>query len=134
MGCSEFSTRMLFLRAKRALQRELSRNGFGKGSLLAALVLFGKITAPTEAAVAQVSVTAATTKVGLLAGIVGLATTKTAIVSLTAAGALTAGTIVTTSGPWKQGAESPRPWPASSQAIGHLAGQFSSYRAVRPEQ
>ena len=125
MGCSEFSTRMLFLRAKRALQRELSRNGFGKGSLLAALVLFGKITAPTEAVAAQVSVTAATTKVGLLAGIAGLATTKTAIVSLTAAGALTAGTIVTTSGPWKQAAEAPRPSPASSQAIGQF-GQSSN--------
>jgi len=81
MGCSEFSTRMLFLRAKRALQRELSRNGFGKGSLLAALMLFGKMTAPSEAAAAQVSITATTTKVGLLTGIVGLATTKTAIMS-----------------------------------------------------
>jgi len=125
MGCSEFSTRMLFLRAKRALQRELSRNGFGKGSLLAALVLFGKITAPSEAAVAQVAITAATTKVGLLAGIVGLATTKTAIVSLTAAGALTAGTIITTSGPWKQDSEGPRPSPASSQAIEQF-GQSSN--------
>jgi len=93
MGCSEFSTRMLFLRAKRALQKELSRNGFGKSSLLAALLLFGKMTAPSEAAAAQLSVTAAATKVGLLAGIAGLATTKTAIVSLTAAGALTAGTL-----------------------------------------
>ncbi|OHB59935.1 MAG: hypothetical protein A2167_00510, partial [Planctomycetes bacterium RBG_13_46_10] len=97
LGCSEFSTRMLFMRAKKALQKELSRNGFGKGSLLAALILFGKMTAPSEAAAAQVTVTAAATKVGLLAGIAGLATTKTAIVSLTAAGALTAGTIVTTS-------------------------------------
>lgn len=107
MGCSEFSTRMLFLRAKKALQRELSRNGFSKGSLLAALVIFGKMTASSEAAAAQISITAATTKVGLLAGIAGLATTKTAIVSLTAAGALTAGTIVTSSGPWRQGAEAP---------------------------
>ena len=97
MGCSEFGTRMLFLRAKRALQRELSKNGFGKGSFLAALVLFGKMTAPSEAAAAHVSVTAAATKVGLLAGIAGLATTKTAIISLTAAGALTVGTVVTTS-------------------------------------
>ena len=117
MGCSEFSTRMLFLRAKRALQRELSRNGFGKGSLLAALMLFGKMTAPSEAAAAQVSITAATTKVGLLTGIVGLAATKTAIISFTAAGVLTAGTIVSTSGPWKQGTEGPRPSPASPQAI-----------------
>jgi len=97
MGCSEFSTRMLFLRAKRALQRELSRNGLGKGTLLAALVMFGKMTAPTKAAAAQVSITAGTVKVGLLASVAGLAATKTAIVSLTAAGALTAGTIVATS-------------------------------------
>jgi RNA polymerase sigma factor (sigma-70 family) len=119
MGCSEFSTRMLFLRAKRALQRELSRNGFGKGSLLAALVLFGKMTAPSKAAAAQMSVAAATTKVGLLTGIIGLATTKTAIVSFTVAGALTAGTIVATSGPWKQ-SEGPHPSPASPQAIGQF--------------
>jgi len=122
MGCSEFSTRMLFLRAKRALQRELSRNGFGKGSLLAALVLFGKMTAPSEAAAAQVSVTAAATKVGLAAGIVGMATSKTAIVSLTAAGALTAGTVVMKPGPWNQGAESPHPSLTSTQNIGQ-AGQ-----------
>jgi len=122
MGCSEFSTRMLFLRAKKSLQRELSRNGFGKGSLLAALVLFGKITAPSEAAAAQVSVTAAATKVGLAAGIAGLATSKTAIVSLTAAGALTAGTVVMKSGPLNQGAESPQPSLTSTQNIGQ-AGQ-----------
>ena len=114
MGCSEFGTRMLFLRAKRALQKELSRNGFGKGTLLAALVLFGKITAPSEAAAAEISVTAAATKVGLLAGVATLATTKTAIVSLTAAGALTVGTVVTTSGPWRH-AEGPQG--AASQAV-----------------
>jgi len=120
MGCSEFSTRMLFLRAKRALQRELSRNGFGKASLLAALVLFGKMTAPSEAAAAQISVTAAATKVGLAAGIVGMATSKTAIVSLTAAGALTAGTVVMKSGPLNQGAESPQSSLTSTQNIGQL--------------
>ena len=121
MGCSEFSTRMLFLRAKRALQRELSRDGFGKGSLLAALVLFGKMTAPSEAAAAQVSVTAAATKVGLMAGIAGLATSKTAIVSLTAAGALTAGTVVMKSGSLNQGVENPQPSLTSTQNIGQLS-------------
>ena len=120
MGCSEFSTRMLFLRAKKCLQRELSRNGFGKGSLLAALVLFGKMTAPSEAAAAQVTVTAAATKVGLMAGIAGLATSKTAIISLTAAGALTAGTVVMKSGSWNQGAENPQPSLTSIQDIGQL--------------
>jgi len=119
LGCSEFSTRMLFLRAKRSLQRELSRNGFSKGTLLAALVLFGKMTAPSKAAAAQVSISAAAMKVGAAAGIAGLATTKTAIVSLTAAGALTAGTIVTTSKPWR-GTEGPSPAPSGTQ----VAGQF----------
>jgi len=120
MGCSEFSTRMLFLRAKKALQRELSRNGFGKGSLLAALVLFGKMTAPSKAAAAQVSVSAAAVKVGLLTGIVGLATTKTAILSLTAVGALTAGTIVAPSMLSKQGTEGLAPSVVSPQAIGQF--------------
>jgi len=114
LGCSEFSTRMLFLRAKKALQKELSRNGFGKGTLLAALVLFGKITAPSKAAAAQISISASTVKVGLLTGIVGLATTKTAIVTFTAASALTAGTIVTTSAPWKD-ADVSRP--ANTQVV-----------------
>ncbi len=97
MGCSEFSTRMLFVRAKKSLQKELSRNGFGKGSLLAALVIFGKMTAPSRAAAAQLTVPAAATKVGVLAGLAGWATTKTAVVSLTAAGALAVGTVTTTS-------------------------------------
>jgi len=94
LGCSEFSTRMLFLRAKRALQRELSRNGFAKGSLLTALVLFGKMTAPSKAAAAKVSITAAATKVGLLAELAVAATSRTALVSVATAGALTAGTLV----------------------------------------
>ena len=118
MGCSEFSTRMLFLRAKKSLQRELSRNGFGKGSLLAALVLFGKMTAPSKAAAAQISVTAAATKVGLAASIAGLATSKTAIVSLTTAGALTAGTVVMKSGHWNQSVENTQPSTVSTQDIG----------------
>ncbi|HOV78387.1 MAG TPA: RNA polymerase sigma factor, partial [Sedimentisphaerales bacterium] len=52
MGCSEFSTRMLFVRAKKALQKELLSHGFGRGSLLAALIVFGKMTAPNKAAAA----------------------------------------------------------------------------------
>jgi RNA polymerase sigma-70 factor (ECF subfamily) len=96
MGCSEFSTRMLFVRAKRALQKELAHSGLGKGSLLAALIVFGKMTAPSEAAAAELTVSATATKVGVLAGLAGLATTKTAIVSLTAAGVLTVGAVTAT--------------------------------------
>ena len=133
MGCSEFSTRMLFLRAKKCLQRELSRNGFGKGSLLAALVLFGKMTAPSEAAAAQISVSAAATKVGLAAGIAGLATSKTAIISLTAAGALTAGTVVMKSGPVNQGAENPQTSVTSSQDIGQSGNPNQEFWYYFPE-
>jgi len=108
MGCTEFSTRMLFVRAKRALQKELSRNGFGKGSLLAALVVFGKMTAPSKAAAAQLTVPIAATKAGVLASLATLATTKTAIISMTAASALTVGTMATTS---------PMGGPAENRAI-----------------
>lgn len=93
MGSSEFGTRMLFMRAKRALQKQLSRNGFGKGSLLAALVVFGKMTAPSEAAAAEVSVSAATVSVGTVAGLVGAVTSKTAVVSVATAGVLAVGSV-----------------------------------------
>ncbi|MHC4743628.1 MAG: RNA polymerase sigma factor [Planctomycetota bacterium] len=89
MGCSEFAAKMLFYRAKRALRKQLSRFGFGRG-LLAALVLFGRMTAPAEAA-AQVSVSGAVMKVGVAAGVVGFATSTTGIISLAAAGVLTVG-------------------------------------------
>jgi RNA polymerase sigma-70 factor (ECF subfamily) len=135
MGCSEFSTRMLFVRAKRALQRQLSRNGFGKGSLLAALVLFGKMTAPTEAAAAHVSVTAATTSVGLLAGLVGLATTKTAIVSLTAAGVITVGSITVNSGPPGTAKTDQQPAAGSHivSPLGHMHNGNEEYWYYFPE-
>jgi RNA polymerase sigma-70 factor, ECF subfamily len=97
MGCSEFSTRMLFVRAKKALQKELLSNGFSRGSLLAALIVFGKMTAPSKAAAAQLTVPAAALNVGLAAGVAGLATSTTGIVSVAAVGALTVGTVVTTS-------------------------------------
>jgi RNA polymerase sigma-70 factor (ECF subfamily) len=131
MGCSEFSTRMLFMRAKRALQKELSRNGFGKGSLLAALALFGKITAPSEAAAVHVSVTAATVNAGLLATAVGLATTKTALV-LTTAGALTVGTVAVKTISPKHGIEGPHPPMAITSGIGLASSEKQEYRYYFP--
>ncbi len=94
MGCTEFGTRMLFLRAKKALEKQLARNGLKRGSLLMALVVFGKMTAPTKVAAAQIAVTAATMDVGLTAGLAGLATSKAAAVTITAAGIVTAGAVV----------------------------------------
>lgn len=85
MGCTEFAAQSLFYRAKKALAKKLSSHGLGKGYLLAALVLFGKMTASTEAAAAQVSITAACMKVGVGASLAALATSKTAVVCLTTA-------------------------------------------------
>jgi len=97
MGCSELSSRVLFCRAKRALQKHLSHKGFRKGFLVTALVLFGKMTAPSEAAAAGLSITSAATKVSVAAGVVAAVSSKTAIISLTTAGVLAIGTMVTTS-------------------------------------
>jgi len=96
MACSEFAARRLFYRAKNALAKQLSRRGLGKSSLLMALVLFGKMTATSEAAAASVSVTGATIKVGSVAALGGLVSSKTSVVSLTIVGVLAVGTIVTT--------------------------------------
>jgi RNA polymerase sigma-70 factor (ECF subfamily) len=93
-NCSEFSARVLFYRAKKSLAKQLSRRGLGKGALLTALVLFGKITAPSEAAASQISVTAAATKVGAAATLAGIAGSKAVILSLAAASVVTVGTIV----------------------------------------
>jgi hypothetical protein len=87
----------LFYRAKKALTRELSRHGFTKGSLVLALVLFGKMTAVSEAAAAEVSVTTATMSVGPLAAVVATATSKVGVVTLATAGVVAAGSVTMTS-------------------------------------
>jgi len=106
MGCSEFGAQMLFYRAKKTLKKQLLRQGFGKGSLLMALALFGKMTAPSEVAAAEVSVTAAAAKVGVTASLVGMVTSKTAVVSLMTAGAIGIGAVAATSGPGRTTAAS----------------------------
>ena len=96
MGCSEFAAMMLFHRAKKSLGKQLSRHGYGKGLLIPALVLFGKLTASSEASAAQISVCAAVTEGSLLVGLAGLATSKTTLVCLGTAGVLAVGTAVST--------------------------------------
>jgi len=93
MGSSEFGVRALFYRAKKALAKKLSGYGLGRSSLLIALALFGKMTATSKAAAAHVSVTAATIKVGAVASMVAMATGKTAVVSVAAAGMIAAGSM-----------------------------------------
>lgn len=94
MGSSELGVRMLFLRAKKSLAKQLSRRGLSRGVLLTALVTFGKLTAPSEAAAAQISVSAASIKVGLTASTLGYATSKVAVLTLATAGVVAIGTTV----------------------------------------
>lgn len=96
MGCSEFGAQALFYRAKKALAKKLSHHGLGKGYLLTALVLFGKLTAATEASSVNVSITAATLKVSAAASLAAMITSKTAILSFTAAGTIAASTVAIT--------------------------------------
>lgn len=93
MNRSEIAVRALFCRAKKALARRLSAHGLGKHSLLLALVVFGKVTATTEAAAAQVSVTTATLTVGPLAALAALLTDKAAVITVLSAAALIAGSV-----------------------------------------
>ena len=99
LGRSEFAAQKLFFRAKKSLKKKLACHGLGKGSLLMALVLFGKLTAPSKAMAAGISVTNTAVKVGAVATVAAIAASKTIIVSLTTAGALAVGTMVVTSGP-----------------------------------
>ncbi len=79
LGCREVKARALFSRAKRALGKNLTKNGLGKASLLGALVIFGKSTAVTEAAVTEISVAASTLKVGFWPTAVAALSSKAAI-------------------------------------------------------
>lgn len=93
LQCSEFSAKIQFYRARRALQKQLSRQGFGRGAFITAMMLFGKMTAPSEAAAKGLAISAATTKVGVAAGLAAVATSKSAILSIAAAGAISVGTV-----------------------------------------
>ncbi len=89
MDCSRTSAQVMFFRAKHALKSKLSRNGFGKGMLLAGMGLFGLMTTPKNTA--AVTVSANSLKVGGAATVIGAAGTKigAAIAALFAAAAIT---------------------------------------------
>lgn len=88
MERNEFSVRSLFFRAKKSLQKQLSRSGFRKEFFLTALLMFGKMTAPSEASAAELSVTGATVSAGFAANLTGLATSTPVIITLITAGFL----------------------------------------------
>ena len=101
MGCTKLGAQSLFYRAKKALAKKLSSHGLGKGYLLTALVLFGKLTASTEAAAMNISITSTTLKVCAAASLAAIITSKIAIVSLVTTAGITAGTVAMTLGPDK---------------------------------
>ena len=91
IGCSEMGARATFYRAKKSLARRLSDHGLEKGSLLLALIAFGKMTATSKASAAQVAVTGATLEVGSLATLLATATGRAGLIVMAATGALAVG-------------------------------------------
>ncbi len=110
LDCNELAARALFFRAKKDLAKNLAGSGLGKGALVLALVLFGKLTAPTQAAAANVTIAASALNVGLTGAAVGTAVSTKAIVGIAAAGALAAGTVM-------MATDGPAEWAAETQAV-----------------
>jgi len=88
LGSTEFKVRALFVRAKRALGKNLAKNGFGKSSLLGALLLFGKMTATSEASLSSVSVSSGMMGVGFLPTLSVAVTTKMVLATVAAVGSV----------------------------------------------
>lgn len=76
LDVSEFKARALFARAKHALGKNLAKSGLGKGSLLGALLLFGKLTATSEVSAANLSISGAAIQVGWLPALTALVAHK----------------------------------------------------------
>lgn len=108
MGRSEVGARVLMSRAKKALRKKLISKGFGSKFLLSALVLFGKMTAPSKAAAAEISVTSSTIGAGAAAALVTTVVSKTVVLSVTTAAVLAVGTEMVA-----------RPWAEKAVSWGH---------------
>lgn len=100
MDMSELGCRLLFVRARKKLQHQLFHLGYGQKSLLTALVLFGKWTAPSEAAAAQVSITPALLSGGTLATGISLVTGKAAMTAAVG-GAVVVGVVTMANPPFE---------------------------------
>jgi RNA polymerase sigma-70 factor (ECF subfamily) len=87
-GSSEFKARALFIRAKHALGKKLASNGFGKSSLMGALLIFGKMTATSEASLASVSVSAGTVWAGWWPTLYAAVSSKMALVTVASVASL----------------------------------------------
>jgi len=112
LDCSEVKARVLFFRAKQALKKQLGQQGLSKSMLLTCLGVYGKLTAPADAASTAVTVTSASTKVGLTAAMISTAGTK---MGVTAAAVAVAG--LATIGGLRAMYEPPLPAPSEVQSV-----------------
>lgn len=92
MDLSELGCRLLFIRARKKLQNKLSSLGYGRKSLLLALALLGKLTAPSEAAAAQICLSPSLLSAGSAAAGIAFITSKAGLLTVAAGGAIWAGT------------------------------------------
>jgi len=87
MGGTELRTRLLFLRAKQSLKRQLAHKGFEKRYLLSSLAVFGALTtggsktvsAATKISASLTNVTLGTSVVGAVTSKIGIAAASTVI-------------------------------------------------------
>jgi len=82
MGCTQLGARALFYRAKKSMARLLNSHGIDKSALPIALLVFGKLSATSEAAAAGVTISASTLHVGPWAALAAIATRHVAATTL----------------------------------------------------
>lgn len=105
MDISELGCRLLFVRARKKLQHKLSSFGYGQKFLLLALALVGKLTAPSEAAAAQICLSPSVLSAGGVAAGIAFVTSKAGLLTIAAGGVLVAGTVTLTQEPTRQEAQ-----------------------------
>ncbi len=94
LGLNIFTVRMKFFRAKKSLAKRLSNNGYSGLSIVIALTVFGKMTAGTEAAAANITISSSSLAVGTTATTVSILSGKTAILAYTVLAALYSGNLI----------------------------------------
>ncbi|MBP7053893.1 MAG: RNA polymerase sigma factor [Phycisphaerae bacterium] len=91
MGCTQLGARAMFYRAKKSMARLLNSHGIDKTALPIALLVFGKLSATSEAAAASISITASTLRVGPWAVLAVAATRHSIVTALIGVAALGTG-------------------------------------------
>jgi len=80
MQCKEIHARVLFLRARKSLEKNMRYDGFDKEYLLAGLVIFRILTKPTEVGTGTALITASILNVDAMAVIINLLASKSGFV------------------------------------------------------